>query len=340
MLTYQLQDRVIRMIDQAPPEFPSQTSVKLVFGPLSAFGAANEPGRLVIRGHRANVLWDSNTGRTVVQADPPLEPLDVTVETPNQRMTLVGNTLQYEFECHDIDELNGVLQGFLYVFPALLNRSFADPPYVTEITGSIGEAQFRWQHREASAHMAPQTADEIEAHAADCFTKMELFTGIRNRRLAAGLHYFLVASRLLVVGTSQWEFMAEAVLNMTKSLQIMFGETRDEVRAQLATLGYSEDEIEGNFVPIMILRNKFDVGHPRLAIFRQDQLRILYRYLSASDSRFRELFQRLLEAVQNGTYEIGQVGDLRLDAEEQREFDRLIESMRSRLPDRDGNGAA
>ena len=340
MLTYQLQDRIIRMIEEAPPEFPAQVSIELGLGPLSAFGMASEPGRLVVTGHKAEVLWNSNTGRTVALSDPPLQPLDVTLEVPDRRMSLQGNILRYEIKCEDIDQLNGALQAWLYLFPALLNTQFADPPFVTQVTGSIGEAPFRWQHQQGAAHMYSQSAERIEAHVEECFQRMELFTGIQNRRLAAGMHYFHVASRLLVVGESQWDFMAEAVLNMTKSLQIMFGESRDEVREELKMLGYSADDIEGDFIPLMILRSKFDVGHPRLAIFRKDQLQVLYSYLSQSDSRFRELFRRLLGAVQKGEYEISQVRDLRLDTGEQREFDQLIESMRSRLPGSNGSEAA
>lgn len=340
MLTYQLQDRVIMMTDEPPPEFPTHISIDVVFGPLSAFGMSSEAGRLAVTGHKAQMIWNANTGRSHVLSDPPLELLDVTLQTPAQRMSVNGNILRYETECKDIEQLVGSLQAWLYLFPALLNTQFPDPPYVTQVTGSIGEAPFRWQHREVTAHMYSQSAESIEAHVGESLKRMELFVGVRNRRLVAGMHYFHVASRLLIVGESQWDFMAEAVLNMNKSLQIMFGESRDEVRAELKALGYSEDEVEGDFIPLMVLRNQFDVGHPRLAIFRSDQLQVLYRYLSQSDMRFRELFRRLLEAVESGTYEISQVEDLRLDDEEQREFDRLIEGMRARLPDRNSNGAA
>lgn len=340
MLTYQLQDRVIRMLNEAPPEFPAQVSIELVLGPLSAFGMASEPGRLVVTGHKAEVFWNSNTGRSYAISDPPLQPLDVTLQAPGQRISIRGNILRYETECEDIEQLNGSLQAWLYLFPALLNTQFADPPYVTQVTGSIGEAPFRWQHREGAAHMFSQSAKSIETHVGECFQRMELFAGISNRRLAAGMHYFHVASRLLIVGESQWDFMAEAVLNMTKSLQIMFGESRDEVREELKALGFSADEVEGDFIPLMVLRSKFDVGHPRLAIFGKDQLQVLYRYLSQSDSRFRELFRRIFDAVESGSYEMSQVEDLRLGAQEQREFDQLIDSMRSRLPGSNGNKAA
>jgi len=49
----------------------------------------------------------------------------------------------------------------------------------------------------------------------------------------------------LTAGFNRFEFAAEALLNLAKSLQSTFGESRDEVRAELEKLQiFSEAEIE------------------------------------------------------------------------------------------------
>ncbi len=52
-----------------------------------------------------------------------------------------------------------------------------------------------------------------------------------SRRLMGGLHY-----STLTAGFNRFEFAAEALLNLAKSLQSTFGESWDEVRAELEKL--------------------------------------------------------------------------------------------------------
>jgi len=340
MLTYQLQDRALRIESEGSLEFPNSVIIEIKLGPPQAFGTSDEPGRLAIRGHTARLLWNANTGRTQIQSKPPLEPLDVEIRTPEQRLSLSGDLLTYKAYCQDLSELHGTLQAFLYIFPSLLNTGFADPPYVQCVQGHVGDTRFRWEHREARGQFTPKTQDEIERHVVDSFKRLDLMEGVTNRRLAAGLHYFHMTSRLNVAGISQWEFMAESILNLSKALEILFGTSRDSVREQLLALGYTDEEIEGDFIPLMILRNHFDVGHPRLAIFKQDQLQVLYRYLTQSEDRFRDLFNRIFHRIAEGTYELNQIEDLRLDSQEQRAFDRLVETMRGRIEPLNDSGAA
>ena len=56
------------------------------------------------------------------------------------------------------------------------------------------------------------------------------------------------------------EFLPEVVLNLAKVLEVLFppggdGRTRDAVRQNLSQLGFSELEIEADYIPAMALRN-------------------------------------------------------------------------------------
>jgi hypothetical protein len=55
-------------------------------------------------------------------------------------------------------------------------------------------------------------------------------------------------------------------------LEILFAhsdKTIDAVRQELPKFGYTGQEIEENFTPIMILRNHFDVGHVTTKLYNQ-----------------------------------------------------------------------
>jgi hypothetical protein len=105
----------------------------------------------------------------------------------------------------------------------------------------------------------------------------------------------------------------------------------NSIRVHLEKIGYSKEEIEGDFIPIMVLRNHFDVAHAGLAIPDYEQLQIMYKYLMNSEYIFKDLLKRILDKVADGSYLIAPTDDLRPDAKQQEKMDRLIASMSSCL---------
>jgi len=222
------------------------------------------------------------------------------------------------------------------LLPSLLNLDFSDPPVVEYALGRVGQTAFRWEHKadEWRIHMRTVTADRLEKHFAFAFETVPLFNGTANRRLVAALSYFHVATQLNVCGDSPWEFMAETILNYAKCLDILFvtsENTRHDLRNGLESIGYKDEEIEGDFVPITILRSWIDVAHPRVAIYKSTDLQVLYRYMALAEDRFRDLLRRVVDKVQDGTFSLPTSEDLSLDSGERKRMDRLVNQMKSRL---------
>lgn len=99
------------------------------------------------------------------------------------------------------------------------------------------------------------------------------------------------------------------ILNFSKCLEVLFppggdGRTRDAVRNALAELGYVEEEIEGDFLPAMALRNEIDVAHVELGLFTMNQLKTIHSYTERAETAFRGLFERIFEAIDAGTWDV------------------------------------
>jgi hypothetical protein len=123
------------------------------------------------------------------------------------------------------------------------------------------------------------------------------------------------------------EFVAESLLNLSKVLEVVYGPRHDDVRAALGGLGFDAAQIERDFIPVMILRNSLDVGHPSLALLTRRQLETLHRYADRAEGVFRGLLQRIVAAAEVGRlhlpeYELGGA-----DANTRR----TIETIQSRL---------
>lgn len=333
MLTYQLHTRVFRIEEGSKFNFPNKGVIELKLGPPTAFGTDDSPSRTVIKDRAATVTINANTGRCLAKAEPPLEPLDVTVESSSSRFTLKGDMLSYEFQCSGIEELESAVAALKWFFPSLLALTFSDPPTVLYVRGSVGQTTFRWEHipEEWRVELRTVTPEILERSVIDSYEKLLLFSEIKNRRLAAALHYFHIGLRLNVCGDSPWEFMAETILNYCKSLAILFGNSNDNIRDGLSKLGFNKAEIEGDFIPLLILRNYVDVAHPRVAIFKRRDLKVLYSFLSQSENTIRELLLRVIAKVAEGSFEISQDEELSLNAKERKDMDRLVTSMESRI---------
>jgi hypothetical protein len=262
-----------------------------------------------------------------------MEPLDVMIGAGETRFELRGDELEYHASCGSVGDLLNTSAVLQFLLPAMLNVTFPDPPFVIRIAGTVADVPFTWIHKDAHQAFRVVTTESMEQAFADACKRMALIEGIRNRRLAAALHYFHAACRLKVAGVSDWEFMAEAVLNLAKVLQILFGNDMDQVRDGLRGLNYENDEIEHDAIPILVLRNHFDVGHPKLSQLTADQLRVIHRFLEHAEEWMRDLLQDVMSGLEAGDVALRDHGGLLPDADEQRRINRLVESLGKHLDD-------
>src|SRR5262249_35108189 len=252
-------------------------------------------------------LFNANTGEHTIQSKTPLRPLDVTIDEPIRRVQLTGNVLCVSQRVESDHELAQTIEGIYFVMPLLLNVPFADPPYIERVDGTVGASPFRWELSDWRMAFRVTTQEAQESAAAQAWTGLQLLAPPERRRLFAALHYFHTACRLARRGSTPGEFVAEVILNLAKTLEVLFppdgdGRTRDAVRSALRQLGFEDARIEGDFIPAMALRNEIDVGHVELGLFTMDQLKIIHAFTERAEGSFRELFDRLLSQVKSGGF--------------------------------------
>jgi hypothetical protein len=242
----------------------------------------------------ANLLFDPNSGQHSIESKQPLSPLHVTIKESTRTLRLTGTTLSISQQVASLTEMQDLIESIYFVFPLLVNIPFADPPYIEEVDGKVGSTSFRWELDGWRMQIRTTTQEQQEEGFAKAWERMGVLDKPIRRRLVAGLHYFHVACRLARAGSTAGEFVAEVVLNLAKSLEVLFppagdGRTRDAVR---------------DFIPAMALRNEIDVGHVELGLFTMGQLKTIHSFTERAEGAFREMFERLLSSVESGTADI------------------------------------
>ncbi|MCE9588987.1 MAG: hypothetical protein K8S99_00500 [Planctomycetes bacterium] len=309
MLTYQIRPRIFRLGPGEPPTFPAHCELCFHFRPAQPFGTESGGGLTVVVPSEIGVQFNANSGEITFESKPPLSPLDVTINEPNRTLRLVGTTFSISQEFASRKAVEQVVQSVYFALPALLNIPFADPPYIERVDGKIGSSSFRWELAiwRVQCRATSQLAQEEQFTKA--WKRMGVLADSRRRRLVAGLHYFHVACRLAREGCTAGEFVAEVILNLTKTLEVLFpptgnGHTRDAARIALRALGFSDKQIECDFIPAMALRDEIDVAHVELGLFESDQLQTIHAFTERAEGAFHEMFERLLAGVESNEMDI------------------------------------
>ncbi len=308
MLTYQARERVYRVDPGARFQMPSRVVLRFELLPLQAFGQMAGGGKTAVGGSSAVVHFDANTGHLSVEPKFPLKPLEVLIDERDRLVRLYGNILTIETQCKDIKEVDELIQSVYYAFPILLNMEFADPPLINRVTGEVGGTAFSWEVKTPVATLSATSQELQEKRVVDSWLRFNLISSPDRRRLAAALHYLHTACRLLRAGHTPWEFMSESILNFCKILEALFpgtdGGSCDSARDGLRKLGYTNEEIERDFVPAIILRNQIDVGHVFLAMLTRDQLNVIHQYSHSAEAAFQEMLRRMVEYIGQGKADV------------------------------------
>lgn len=305
MLLYRLQDRIFSSPKGTKLLFPNDVAVQITLEPTVAFGGVEGPSRNVVAGS-ITAHFNLSTGRAFAVSPGGLfEPLQSSVEVQDTYFEIQANRVVVTSRCESLQDLQDLVSALYYAYPTVLNLYFPDAPVPISADGFVGKTPFKWDYESKQIILSTvvTSKENQENIAKKSWERVALFSGVSNRRLIGSLYYFHSACRLIAAGVNKFEFMSEALLNFSRSLQSLFGETRDEIRAELKKLTvFSDGEIEAKFITAIVLRNEFDVAHVSLSSLDREQLSVLHYYTQIAETAFRKLLQEVISRIENGTY--------------------------------------
>jgi hypothetical protein len=329
MLTYQLQERHLVSPEGMERTYPNDAEIRMQFGPPEPFGTGRGLSRMGIIGGGISAYFDANSGRVLVGSELALEPIEVVTQFPDMGMTTMfqGDLFFVHIKCESEDRLNAILQTFYFHLPMLLNAELYDAPIVKTVEGRVGVTPFRWEFSEGSLNYQETTLELQQHHVARSIQRLTYAHKPAYTRLFAGLNYFHVACRLASAGNTAHEFLAETILNLTKVLEILFGH---DIRENLRALGYSEAAIDGDFFPLITLRNEIDVAHVLLGQLDRQHLLVLYGYIDRAEGILRELFGRIFAGIEAGTFALDARALGAPNERQQRSLNRIVHAIEAR----------
>jgi hypothetical protein len=328
MPVFRLRERVLSLQAPAVPDFPCELQLNVELLPEVPFGGATGRTRNVVGGATVAGRANLTTARFSIELRKPLfDQLDKELEVDGGSFAIRGNIASITLTCPDEAALERVVDTALFTFPAVLSRYIPDVPYSTHAFGLLGDAPFK-VHYEPTDVVASTTVTS-KSHQEDIVTKAwsQAVMASGQPRLSMACQYFQTACRLLEVGYNRFEFTAEAILNFAKCLQALCGDSRDAARSSLRALGYDSPDLDGRFIPALLLRDQFDVAHIALSRLSRDELRVLHDYADIAEPAFRDLVGRALEGASDGTYDLPSTPFGGISAEKRKGLRRLSDNL-------------
>lgn len=304
MLTYQLQKRYLHHVEGPPLVFPNDVEVEVLYEPSEVFGIQSEPPvftHTAITHKKHEVFYDSNTGKQGFLKIL-YDKISINLSEKDYEVELNGNIIKIRRHCSDVNQLLDILYRFHYYFPIFLSLEMFDPIVVKWTRGKVDRTSFRFQLKESLQYFESKSEQGIIDGMKETILRLDFTSKKEYRRLLASFYYYYVAIRLTCSGNSPYEFLSEVILNLCKSLNSLFGESRDEVRAGLTAIGFDKEDIENKYIPLMLIRNEFDVGHISLRTFKRNQLDGLYNYLDFAIQDIKNLLKQIVELIKNSEY--------------------------------------
>jgi hypothetical protein len=311
MLTYLVRPRgLYREPEGADIIFPAKVEVTFRLEPGGPFGENVPPLRTVPLGAKVRIHWNVYRGETSIETETRFPPLELRWEGQDGQIVVNGSNVVLTTEVESRAQLEGLLETYYYVLPALLGLEMQDAPVVAEVRGRAGSVAFCWGLIDSGCEAMDVTTIEVQKgrfqRALHRLNILDERNGPTNRRLLAAIQYLHIACRLARAPGRRWEFLSESLLNFAKILEVLFPappqKTIETTRSELRTLGFAEAEIEAFYIPALALRNALDVAHPTLAAHSAQQLLVLQTYTELAEDAFKALILRIFDHLQAGTF--------------------------------------
>lgn len=337
MLTYLVRPRgLYREPENASLQFPGTVRLEFHIEPGGPFGEDVPPLRTVPFGAKMRLEWNACRGETSISTDARLPKIAMQLEGQDGRIEVDGALVRIVTDVRSRDELERLLETYFYGLPPLLGLEMLDTPIMSEVRGSLGDVTFCWGLLDSGQGAIDATTSDIQAaritRALSRLQMLDERNGLANRRLLAATQYFHIACRLLQAPGRRWEFLAEAILNFSKTLEVLFPappqQSLNVVRQALASsLQFPDLEIEALYIPAIVLRNAVDVAHPTLAAHTTESLAVLAQYCDVADEAFGRLLLRIFDRVADGSFALAVPSSTAVSSD----TTRVIERMRNNL---------
>jgi hypothetical protein len=317
--------------------FPAKITFKIMFSPKDAFGINSDEQRTTFKlGEAPSHNFNPNDG-TTKSSGSLIEKLTAIFQYGDFLFKLDGNILLVDVKVESFDQLLLFADSANNTLPAIYSFRFQTYISISSfmIKTDVGLYGFIINSTQTDPSITITTRQDNIRHVKDgCKQWLDLTYG--HERLVFAMNYYRQAIRLSLLELNPRSLFGEIILNLSKSLEILFHDSTetDKFVDKALRSGLTNDFIQSKLKPIILLRNKIGSGHSMTAPLTTDQMNDIRTYQMNAFNNVQFTIDHVWNAIQTGKYKLGNSSD-KLDKERKDLLDRIskynIESNKTPL---------
>jgi hypothetical protein len=303
MFAFPIRGRHIKLTaDREAPVFPGRVECILELSPEDIFGGRNRGQPLALPGAKIGIHWDANKGQSWIETQERMKVMRLDHVLDDYDIHLTGGEISISFDCRSQDHMSQSLTLFS-LLPLYLSLFLSSAVRVDAFYGTIGDCNFNYEviSGEFSFQMISDESQKELVKLA--FETLFGSSTIVNPRILAAIGYLYSAMLISAQSPYSGAFLPEVALNLCKTLDVLFTDSRDKLRQELGKLGFTNQEIENSYVSLTLIRNKLDIAHPALFIPTEKQQGIFDSFVKRALPQVAELLKRVVQQCAEGKYE-------------------------------------
>ncbi len=308
-MTYFLaQSRRIQWLGEKLPNFPSELEIIIDFAPEDSFGVRGSAPRTTIKlGTRAQINLDANEGVTFIEGEL-IDELSCEFQVNELSGMWRGNVLTIIVLVSSMEDVRRIILSANHMLPATLSFHLKIFVWIRKFGAQIDNCRFNVEAVDNRSHFMVASTEINQSYSIEAAQDW-VSLGAHSRRLVVAMYYFRQALRLEAIQPDTQSMTAEVVLNLCKAVEAIFPGSRDAIRQRAMKIGVNLELLEKRIIPLLLIRNEFDVAHAALTPLQTGQKVSLEEFTSSATQHVHQLLSFVVKGERDGMIKFPQISE-------------------------------
>jgi len=310
MSLHLLKHRVLDFNNVDPPDLPDKIHLEILLAPEDAFGEEGTSNRTTLKvGEKAKLRGNLNDGSNEVEGSL-IDLIELTIHKQSFNFKFTGRKLEIFFECSSYEQLYLNLASINHCIPTYLSLYLSNYIWIKSFHVCIGNKNnvFIYRLKDTYSNFYASTKESSTENIEKAISNW-LETGGRYDRILCASLYWRQAQNFIYSNHDIAKFSSEILLNLSKSIEVIFTSNRDNIRSISKEMGLSDNLVEEQLIPINLVRNQLDIAHVTTGILDHEERNMLIDFLRASNKNVKNLLQEIIGKYLGGEVKLRDINE-------------------------------
>lgn len=256
--------------------FPNVFNHEIELNPRDLFGVPGDEKRMVFPASaEVRVLWNANSGERTHEAQL-IDAISISDSSLNIQYSFQGNVLRVAIPASTLTVFQQSTAALATRVELFLSLTTGVSVKIIKHHIKTDQGLLRNEMADCSVRSKVTTKELCESEIKSGMKKV-FFHKKDNQRLTSALFYY--RQGLALYSTGDGSMKSEVLINLYKAIEIVFGNTAEQVRKKAKDMKVYNKKFEALLVSLIYVRNSIDVAHSSLSVLSPEEYQLVDQYV-------------------------------------------------------------